>query len=436
MHASAPGCISSRAASVGPSIARASNRAGVVVGGASSDCALRTTARVHRRVRVDRVVAMPLSAGASRLRAVTALANRLLAPSPSSFRAASFPFLGARRRATAAAANPDDDDASPPSGNVVDATDETSVEFADLTPALHHDVVAALTRLGFERATPLQTRAVPTAADTMRDCVVAAETGSGKTLSYLVPVFSNLLTCGHTKGITGRLGALILAPNATLCEQVAKVANSLVDDANEPLLKVLALTPDAAMPSHDSLPDVIVATPARAAEDVLEFTRGGWRRGNFSNAAVHIRHVVFDEADQLLSGGYLKPVRGAFDVLYREEKLAALGLTVAGSNPESDEWSGDTDRPKDGGDRAWAADHADINAAAKSKSKRRMGQVSLFLFIFGYFGYFGYFWLSYVWAIRLTTCFVDRARLSEVRARWASVKVGSFAGSTSSPPRR
>jgi hypothetical protein len=249
-------------------------------------------------------------------------------------------------------------------------------------------------------------------------------------------VFSNLLTCGHTKGTTGRLGALILAPNATLCEQVAKVANSLVDDSDEPLLKVLALTPDAAMPSHDSLPDVIVATPARAAEDVLEFTRGGWRRGNFSNAAVHIRHVVFDEADQLLSGGYLKPVRGAFDVLYREEKLAALGLTVAGSNPESDEWSGDTDRPKDGGDRAWAADHADINAAAKSKSKRRMGQVSLFLFIFGYFGYFGYFWLSYVWAIRLTTCFVDRARLSEVRARWASVKVGSFAGSTSSPPRR
>jgi hypothetical protein len=86
-------------------------------------------------------------------------------------------------------------------------------------------------------------------------------------------------------------------------------------------------------------------------------------------------------------------VRGAFDVLYREEKLAALGLTVAGSNPESDEWSGDTDRPKDGGDRAWAADHADINAAAKSKSKRRMGQVSLFwlfwlfwlfLVIFGY----------------------------------------------------
>ena len=147
--------------------------------------------------------------------------------------------------------------------------------------------------------------------------------------------------------------------------------------------------------------------------------------------------MVFDEADQLLSGGYLKPVRGAFDVLYREEKLAALGLTVAGSNPESDEWSGDTDRPKDGGDRAWAADHADINAAAKSKSKRRMGQVSLFLWLYlVILVIFGYFWLSYVWAIRLTTCFVDRARLSEVRARLASVKVGSFAGSTSSPPRR
>ena len=118
----------------------------------------------------------------------------------------------------------------------------------------------------------------------------------------------------------------------------------------------------------------------------MEFTKGGWRRGNFAPAATHIRHVVFDEADQLLSGGYLRPVRGAFDVLYREEKLAALGLTVPGSildggdfkslerRRSAVEWAGDAARPKDGGDRAWSADHDDINAVAKRKGKSRMGK--------------------------------------------------------------
>ena len=132
-----------------------------------------------------------------------------------------------------------------------------------------------------------------------------------------------------------------------------RVADSLVGDDGEPLLVTRALTPDTSMPSPVSsgssgyeasgtnrgLPDVVVATPARAAEDVLEFTKGGWRRGNFAPAATHIRHVVFDEADQLLSGGYLRPVRGAFDVLYREEKLAALGLTVPGSNPDGGDFN-------------------------------------------------------------------------------------------------
>lgn len=362
---------------------------------------------------------MPL-AGPTR-RAIAALTTRarLLRVGPASSTRPS-PFLVPTRRSTAAAAadatRPGDANRDAPSADsrrsVVDATDDASVAFADIRPELHPKLLAALRRAGFVTATPLQTRAVPAAlhADeetrSTRDVVVAAETGSGKTLAYLVPVFSNLLRNGHGRGdgdgegdggeggAVGRLGALILAPNATLCEQVKRVADSLTGDDGEPLLKTHALTPDTSMPSTQAsnrsssggLPDVVVATPARAAEDVLEFTKGGWRRGNFAEAAKHIRHVVFDEADQLLSGGYLRPVRGAFDVLYREEKLAALGLTVPGSildggekeeqeeEEPAGEWSGDAARPKDGGDKAWSADHDDINAVARRKGKSRMGK--------------------------------------------------------------
>ena len=143
-------------------------------------------------------------------------------------------------------------------GAVIDATsDDPGAPFADIQ-GLHPHVVDALARLGFDRATGIQSRAVP-AVQSGADVVVAAETGSGKTLSYLVPVFSNLLHHGARAGSTGRLGALILAPNATLVEQVTRVARSLVDDAGEPLLRVAALTPETSMPFQ--LPDVVVATP-------------------------------------------------------------------------------------------------------------------------------------------------------------------------------
>ena len=218
------------------------------------------------------------------------------------------------------------------------AADPEAVPFASFEDA-HPAVLASLRRLGFETATYVQSQAAPVFREG-RDVVIAAETGSGKTLSYLVPIFSNLLRAGHgfRRGETetgelsrvARVGALVLVPNASLVAQVVSVCDSLVDDRGDPLLKTVGLTPDASLPARDA-PDVVVATPARAPRRTsVASPRSAWRRGNFSKNVTFIRHVVFDEADQLLSGGYLRPVRGIFDVLYREEKLAALGLTVDG----------------------------------------------------------------------------------------------------------
>ncbi len=293
--------------------------------------------------------------------------------------ASSTSAAAAARRAPSA-----DDPASAPPPPVVDATsDDPGALFADLRPpAVHPEVTSALARLGFARCTGLQSRAIPVVG-AGGDAVVAAETGSGKTLAYLVPVFSNLLSHGARNGATNTLGAVILAPNATLVEQVARVARSLVDDEGVPLLSVAALTPnDAGMPNAQNLPDVVVATPARAVEDVCRFSEGGWRRGNFSPTVPGVRHVVFDEADMLLGGGYLKPVRALFDVLYREEKLAAMGLVTVNEDPgdegnpsdretiepESEGWTGDADRAPATDTRAWRDEHDRDLRRKESKS--------------------------------------------------------------------
>ena len=73
--------------------------------------------------------------------------------------------------------------------------------------------------------------------------MVAAETGSGKTHAYLVPLFHNLLTT-TTNDVNEERShrmSLVLCPNVMLCEQVVRMANCICDDNGEPLLRVAAV---------------------------------------------------------------------------------------------------------------------------------------------------------------------------------------------------
>ena len=80
-------------------------------------------------------------------------------------------------------------------------TDDSRAFLAQIDSAqtVHAKVRWALKNLGFETLTEIQAAAVPAAAENS-DVVIAAETGSGKTLSYLIPIWSNLLE----RGVGGR----------------------------------------------------------------------------------------------------------------------------------------------------------------------------------------------------------------------------------------
>lgn len=79
--------------------------------------------------------------------------------------------------------------------------------------------------------------------------IIAAETGSGKTHGYLVPLFDRICTRAGSTGnkTTGEEYApphklsLVLCPNVMLCEQVVRMANGLCGDNGEPLLKAAAV---------------------------------------------------------------------------------------------------------------------------------------------------------------------------------------------------
>ena len=106
-------------------------------------------------------------------------------------------------------------------------------------------------------------------------------------------------------------------------------------------------------------------------QDVFDWREGSWRNGAFSPYVKFIRTVVLDEADMLLGGGYARKVRNCFDVLFREEKLAATRGFYKTFEDESEitnktrtketltsEWKNDLDRDAEASmEQNWRKDH-------------------------------------------------------------------------------
>ena len=197
---------------------------------------------------------------------------------------------------------------------------ETGVTWRSL--GLDGAVAAALVRAELPQPSVVQAAVVPVVLGA-GDVVVAAETGSGKTHSYLAPLVQKLWTAGAGRvaegGDLGRshfegLG-LVLCPNALLCHQVLDMANALRGQDGLPLVRVDVITGGQGWPTH--LPDVVIATPAALMNNLFGFDANRRRRLAFVKA---IRMVVFDEADMLLGGGFVRDVGRLIDLFRLEEK--------------------------------------------------------------------------------------------------------------------
>lgn len=199
---------------------------------------------------------------------------------------------------------------------------EKSVTWRSL--GLDGEVAGALVRAELPQPSAVQAAAVPVILGP-GDVVVAAETGSGKTHTYLAPLVQKLWKAGagrgseersHFEGLGFGLGfGLVLCPNALLCHQVVDMANALRGEDGRPFVRVDVITGGQGWPTH--LPDVVVATPAALMNNLFGFDANRRRRLAFVRA---VRMVVFDEADMLLGGGFVRDVGRLIDLFRLEEK--------------------------------------------------------------------------------------------------------------------
>ncbi|CAA6670613.1 unnamed protein product [Spirodela intermedia] len=169
----------------------------------------------------------------------------------------------------------------------------------------------ALSSVSLSRPSLIQAASIPHILSG-NDVVIAAETGSGKTHGYLVPLFQKLLAVSEQSvGV-----AVVLCPNVMLCEQVVEMANSLCDDQGNRLLKVSSVCGRQGWPVVQ--PDILVSTPVAFLNSLFSFEAENHRRPEFLRA---VKHVVFDEADMLLCGSFQNQVIRLINMLRYEEKV-------------------------------------------------------------------------------------------------------------------
>jgi ATP-dependent RNA helicase RhlE len=159
---------------------------------------------------------------------------------------------------------------------------------------LHPSLLRAIKELGFVKPTGIQGEAIPPALDG-RDILGCAQTGSGKTASFLLPIVQKLLD--KPRGTTR---ALVLVPTRELAAQVLEDLKDLA--VHTPVNGATVFGGVSAGPQEHAFRsgvDIIIATPGR----LLEHLRAPYAKLD------KLEFLVLDEADRMLDMGFLPEIR-------------------------------------------------------------------------------------------------------------------------------
>src|SRR6266403_1906443 len=187
-----------------------------------------------------------------------------------------------------------------------------SVRFSEMliSPYVKERLAAAR----FTTPTPVQAAAIPQALEG-KDVLATAQTGTGKTLAFLIPVIEKLLT-QNKPGIA----TLVLVPTRELAMQVATQYNALRGKLPAAALVVGGLPERQQLMAIRNGARLMVATPGRL-EDYLD-------RQQVQFSALHT--LVLDEADRMLDMGFLPAIRRIAGTLPKERQTLCFSATMEG----------------------------------------------------------------------------------------------------------
>ncbi len=178
-----------------------------------------------------------------------------------------------------------------------------------------------LSSLNFSIPTPVQAAAIPQAL-TGKDVLATAQTGTGKTLAFLIPIIERLLQPGKADSGKSGIAALVLVPTRELAMQVVDQYNALRGTKLSPAALVVGgLAEGNQLTALRRGARIVVATPGRL-EDFLDR-----RLISFQSLQV----LVLDEADRMLDMGFLPALRRIARVLPKDRQTLCFSATLEAS---------------------------------------------------------------------------------------------------------
>jgi ATP-dependent RNA helicase DeaD len=189
---------------------------------------------------------------------------------------------------------------------------QESPSFADL--GLGAPLVAALAALGYEEPTPVQREAIPLLVEG-RDLLGQAETGTGKTAAFALPMLQRLTAGKAGRGTAG----LILVPTRELAMQVAEAVHKYARGSQLHVLPLYGGAPmQAQVRALERGAHVVVATPGRALDHL--------RRKTLQLDG--LKMLVLDEADEMLDMGFAEDLDAILESVPDTRQTALFSATM------------------------------------------------------------------------------------------------------------
>src|SRR5438309_9122331 len=178
------------------------------------------------------------------------------------------------------------------------------------------ELVRAVADEGYEQPTPIQLEAIPLAL-AGRDLIGSAQTGTGKTAAFMLPILQRLTRNGTTQV----LRALVLVPTRELAEQVLQSARAYgrhLDVSAAAVYGGVGMEPQTRALKRGG--DIVVATPGRLLDHM--------ERGHVDFSRLEV--LVLDEADRMLDMGFAPDVRRILAALPERRQTMLFSATISG----------------------------------------------------------------------------------------------------------
>ena len=189
--------------------------------------------------------------------------------------------------------------------------------FASL--GLAEPLLRAIEEIGYTTPTPIQAQAIPLIM-TGRDLLAAAQTGTGKTAGFTLPILHRLSERPLHPHPAGRPRCLVLTPTRELAAQVE--ASITAYSRHLPLTSLVMFGGVNINPQIQALKkrlDILVATPGRLLDHISQQTL------NLSNVEI----LVLDEADRMLDMGFIRDIRKILALLPRQRQNLLFSATFS-----------------------------------------------------------------------------------------------------------